>query len=118
MLLLAPFLFVTFVMLLAVVPLVLAVVSLVEIGRAPDPAFGPPWDNCKNAWTIGVAVSFVVPLGTLVASIIWWTQGRPALRRGQRVPRPFWAPKPAAPYPYMEGRPPAQPTPYEQPPQG
>lgn len=74
------------------VALVFAILSIVEVAQAPEPAFGPPWDNGKNAWLLGLALAFVVPFGVVVAPIVWWTQGRPALRRGQQVPRPFWAP--------------------------
>jgi hypothetical protein len=88
------------------VPLGFTIYALVDVGRAPDEAFGPPWDNGKSAWTLGLALAFVVPGGTIVAPILWWTQGRAALRRGQRVPRPFWSPGPRPPAPPGYGPPP------------
>jgi hypothetical protein len=92
-----------------------AIWSLIDVARAPDAAFGPPWDNGKNAWTLGLALAFVVPFGTIVGPIVWWTQGRPALRSGRPVPRPFWSPRPTAPHPpYVPYADPHQPP--EQPP--
>jgi hypothetical protein len=103
-----------FVMVFALLPIAFTIYSLVDISRAPDAAFGPPWDNGKNAWTLGLAVAFVVPFGTIVGPVLWFTQGRKALREGRPVPRPFWSPRPSAPYPY-QGQPPAPQ--YGQPPQ-
>lgn len=81
------------------VPLGFWIYALVEVGRAPDAAFGPPWDNGKNPWLIGLVVAIVIPAGTLVGAILWWIQGHKALREGQPVPKPFWAPpKPYPPY--------------------
>jgi hypothetical protein len=88
-----------------------AIYALVECVRAPDAAFGPPWDNGKNAWTLGLALAFVIPAGVIVGPILWWASGHAALRRGQVVPRPFWAPRPAYPPPY----PPQYPQPPHQP---
>ena len=106
-----------FVFALAIVPLGFTIYSLVEVSRAPDAAFGPPWDNAKGAWTLGLALAFVVPCGTIVGPILWWTQGRSALRQGQRVPRPFWSSSPSAPYPYPPPPPPYPPqVPESQPP--
>lgn len=94
-----PLFFFAFVALLVVVPLVFWVVSLVEVLGAPEPAFGPPWDNGKNAWTLGLVVGMLIPAGALVATIVWWVQGHKALRAGQPIPRPFWSPS-RQPYPY------------------
>ncbi|HVF04328.1 MAG TPA: hypothetical protein VNA20_05780 [Frankiaceae bacterium] len=100
--------------LLSVVPLAFWIYSLVEVSRAPDAAFGPPWDNAKNMWLIGLAVSVVLPAGAIVTTVLWWTQGHGALRAGRPVPRPFWAPKPA--YAPPPGYPPYQQAPPPQPP--
>lgn len=88
-----------FVLLLVLVPVGLTIYALVDVSRTPDPAFGPPWANGKNAWTLGLALAFVVPFGTIVGPVLWWTQGRAALRAGRPVPRPFWSPAPAVPPP-------------------
>lgn len=106
-----PLVFFSLMMLIVLVPTGFWIYSLVEAVRAPDAAFGPPWDNAKNAWIIGLAVAFVLPAGTIVASIVWWTQGHKALRGGARVPRPFWAPAPSyppQPYPPQPPGPPEQ----------
>ena len=105
-----PFFFFVFVMLLAVAQLVaigLTIWALVEAARTPEPAFGPPWDNGKSAWTLGLALSFVIPFAVLVTPILWWTQGHRALRARAQIPRPFWSPRPAYWHPYPpQGRPP------------
>ena len=93
----------------ALVPLAFWVYSLVEVSRAPEPAFGPPWDNCRNMWLLGLGVSVLIPVGALVTTILWWTQGHSALRHGAPVPRPFWAPRPS--YPYAPPPPPVPPPP-------
>lgn len=95
-----------FMFVVVLVPIGFTIWSLVDVSRAPDQAFGPPWDNSRNAWTLGLALAFVVPFGTIVGPVLWWTQGRNALRAGRPVPRPFWSPRPAAPYPYPYGAPP------------
>lgn len=77
---------------LVLVPLGFLIYSLVEVARAPEQAFGPPWDNGRNAWLLGLAVAFAIPAGTIVGPILWWMQGHKALRAGQLVPKPFWAP--------------------------
>jgi hypothetical protein len=84
---------------------VVAVCALVDVVRAPDQAFGPPWDNSKNAWTLGFALAFVLPAGAIVSAVLWWTQVRPALRAQTLVPRPFWAPRPSYPYGVQPGWP-------------
>ncbi|HWL37796.1 MAG TPA: hypothetical protein VNQ77_16535 [Frankiaceae bacterium] len=96
------------IMALVLVPLGFLVYSLVEVARAPEQAFGPPWDNGKNAWLIGLAVAFAIPAGTIVGPILWWTQGHKALRARQLVPKPFWAPARTY-YPPAQGYPAQQP---------
>ena len=102
----------------SVVLFVLWIMSIIEVSKAPEPAFGPPWDNGKNPWLIGLIVSMVIPMGTIVTTILWWIQGHKALRAGQLVPKPFWSPsKPAHPYGYPPAPMPPQP-PGSQPPSG
>ena len=114
MLLALPFALFGIVVIAVLVGPVFTVVSLVEVSRTPEPAFGPPWDNGKNAWTLGLALAFVIPFGVFVGPILWWTQGHAALRQGQQVPRPFWSPRPSYPYPYPYPQQPPPPPP-EQP---
>jgi hypothetical protein len=111
------------IMALTFVPLVFCIYALVEAVRAPEQAYGPPWDNSKNAWVLGLALSFVIPFGTIVGPILWWMNGHKALRARTVVPRPFWAPAPRyyPPPPGAQMPPPGPvpPQPYgQQPPQG
>jgi hypothetical protein len=112
-------LWIAFIVSLVLVPLAFTIFSLVEVGKAPDEAFGPPWDNGKNAWILGLALAFVIPAGTIVGPILWWSLGHRALREGRPVPRPFWSPsRPQTqhPYPYAQGQPPVPTPQHEQPP--
>jgi hypothetical protein len=98
----APFgLFFGFIMaiwLVAFGSLILAIAALISIARLPAEAFGPWWDNTKQLWIIGLAVSFVVPLGTTIAGIMWFMTGRAPLRAGHGIAgRPFWAGPPKPP---------------------
>jgi hypothetical protein len=95
--------------------LALAVAALVSAANLPGEAFGPWWDNAKTPWILGIAVSYMIPFGTLVAGIYWFRTGRRGYRETGTVPRPFWLgppkpypPMPMAPYP---GPPPAPPPP-------
>jgi hypothetical protein len=108
------FIWFLFVFAIVLIPLGLTIYALYDVIRSPDAAFGPPWDNCKTMWTLGIALGFVIPAGTIVAPILYWMQVRPALRAQQQVPRPFWSPRPSYPpqYPMPYG---GQ---YPQPPQG
>jgi hypothetical protein len=93
----------------------LGIAALISIARAPVEAFGPWWDNTRQAWVLGVALSFLVPLGPIIAGLLWFTTGKNALRYGPFFGRPFWAgaPKPVPP-PYWPA--PAPPWPPPQPP--
>jgi hypothetical protein len=102
-------------MALVLVPLGFHIYSLVEVSRTPEQAFGPPWDNGKNAWLIGLAVAFAIPAGTIVAPILWWTQGHKAVGERRLVPKPFWAPARTS-YPPAQGYP-AQQQPLTRPPE-
>jgi hypothetical protein len=88
--------------------LILAIAALVSVAKTPTEFFGPWWDNTKQTWIIGIAVSFVVPFGTLIAGIMWFNSGRAPLRAGRGIAgRPFWAgppkPPPAMPPPGWPG---------------
>jgi hypothetical protein len=90
----------------------LGVAALVSVSKLPAEAFGPWWDNTKQTWLVGIAVSFFIPFGHLITGIMWFTSGRDPLRTGGIAGRPFWAgvPRPQPPLP-----PPGWPT---QPPPG
>jgi hypothetical protein len=86
--------------LLALSSIGLGVAALVSISRTPIEAFGPWWDNTRQTWLVGVAVSFVIPLGNVIAGIVWFSSGRAPLRNGQGyVARPFWSGPPKPPPP-------------------
>jgi hypothetical protein len=103
--------------------LILAIAALISVAKTPTEFFGPWWDNTKQTWIIGIAVSFVIPFGTLIAGIMWFNSGRAPLRAGQGVAgRPFWAGPPKPPpamappgwpgyHPGPYGYPPEPPTP-------
>jgi hypothetical protein len=99
----------------------LAVAALISIATTPVERFGPWWDNTRQVWLIGTAVSFVVPFGNLVAGFCWFTTGRRGLRDHGVAGRPFWAaaPRPAppvAPVPPATWPPPAGPGAWPPPP--
>jgi hypothetical protein len=105
---------------------VLGIAALISVARTPTDAFGPWWDNTRQMWLVGIAIGFVIPFGSLIAAIMWFSSGRAPLRGGHGYAgRPFWAgpPKPPpsmpppgwppygyAPAPYG-GPPPPAPTP-------
>ena len=110
--------------LVGIASFVLGIAALISVARQPLEAFGPWWDNTRSSWLIGIAVSFVLPFGTLVTGIAWFRSGAVPLRRRQGpAVRPFWA-GPAKPYPpYPPYAPPAgypppgsPPAPYSSPP--
>ena len=68
--------------------LILGIAALISVARMPTEAFGPWWDNTRQTWLIGIAVGFVIPFGTLIAGIMWFTSGRAPLREGSRLRRP------------------------------
>src|SRR5450432_1110883 len=85
------------------------IAALISIARTPDVLFGPWWDNTKQVWILGIAVSFFVPLGSLISGIMWFTTGKGPLRHGSHTAgRPFWTGPPKPP-PYMYLPPPYQP---------
>jgi hypothetical protein len=81
--------------------LVLGVAALINVATTPIERFGPWWDNTRQVWLIGIAVSFVLPLGPVIAGFVWFTTGRRGLRDSGVAGRPFWAgaPKPPPPPP-------------------
>jgi hypothetical protein len=92
----------------AVAGFILGIVALISVAKTPTDVFGPWWDNTKQMWLIGIAVGFVVPFGTLVTGIMWFSAGRAPLRAGQGYAgRPFWSgppkPPPAMPPPGWPG---------------
>jgi hypothetical protein len=93
------------------------IAALISVARVPAERFGPWWDNTKQTWVLGLAVSFFVPFGSLIAGIMWFATGKGPLRHGsQMAGRPFWSgpPKPP-PYIYPPYNPPPGP-PYNSPP--
>jgi hypothetical protein len=77
-------------MLLVVVPLVIHIWAMVDVSQGRNEEFGPPWDNSKQAWLMGLAIGFFVPFGHIVAPILWWVQVRGPRKRGEQAGRPFW----------------------------
>jgi hypothetical protein len=85
--------------LVGIASFVLGIAALISVARHPSEAFGPWWDNTRSTWLIGIAVSFVLPFGTLVTGIAWFKNGAmPLRRRIGPAGRPFWS-GPAKPYP-------------------
>ena len=81
------------------------IAALISIARSPGEAFGPWWDNTKQSWILGVVVGFLLPFGTVVTGIAWFTSGKGPRRRGYPTyGRPFWnaTPKPM-PMPWPQG---------------
>src|SRR5471032_2275970 len=90
------------------------IAALISVARKPAEAFGPWWDNTKQAWVIGLAVAFFVPFGSIVGGIHWFTSGKGPLRHGgTQAGRPFWSgsPKPPPYPPYGYPPPPYGPPP-------
>src|SRR4051794_8880924 len=80
--------------------LVVGVVALIDVARTPMERFGPWWDNTRQAWILGLAVSFLVPAGSLIAGILWFTGGRRGPRPTRGAGRPFWTGPPKPPPPW------------------
>jgi hypothetical protein len=91
------FLFFGLIMLASVGGLVIGVVAIISVATTPAEAFGPWWDNTKQTWILGLVLGYLIPLGTIVGGIAWFTGGRRGLARGV-AGRPFWA-GPAKPVP-------------------
>ncbi len=107
-----------FVFALVLLPLAVHIWALVDLSQTRDEVFGPPWDNTKQDWITGLAIAFMIPMGHIVAPILWWTQVRGPKQRGERPGRPFWSSAPRPP-PYAMGQGPMvnpYPPPYAQPP--
>ena len=78
---------------------VLGVIALIDVARTPTERFGPWWDNTRQAWLVGIAVSFALPLGPIISGFVWLTTGRGGLRTTGVAGRPFWAGAPKPPPP-------------------
>lgn len=76
------------------------VIALIDVAQTPADRFGPWWDNTRQTWIVGIAVSFALPFGPLVTAIVWFTAGRPSLRATGVAGRPFWAGAPKPPPPW------------------
>jgi hypothetical protein len=79
----------------------IGVIALIQAAQMPAEAFGPWWDNTKSGWLLGMAVSYALPLGSLVTGVYWFRTGRRQLAATGVVGRPFWLgpPKPPPVYP-------------------
>jgi hypothetical protein len=90
------FLFFGFIMLTAVGGLLIGVAAIISVATTPAEAFGPWWDNTKQIWILGLVLGYLIPFGTIVAGIAWFTGGRRGLAHGV-AGRPFWSgpPRPA-----------------------
>jgi hypothetical protein len=86
-----------FIALASVGGLLVGVIAIINIASTPAERFGPWWDNTKQTWIIGLAIGYVVPFGTIIGGIAWFTGGRRGLTTTGTAGRPFWAgvPKPA-----------------------
>jgi hypothetical protein len=88
----------TLIMIAAFAGLVMGVIALISVATTPAERFGPWWDNTKQIWIIGIAVGYVIPFGTIIAAIAWFTGGRRGLATTGTAGRPFWS-GPAKPAP-------------------
>ena len=79
---------------------VIGLIAFIDVVQTPLDRFGPWWDNTRQAWVVGLAVSVVIPAGPLVAGIMWFTGGRRGLRQTGVAGRPFWAGAPKPPPPW------------------
>jgi hypothetical protein len=97
--------------------LVVGIAALISAAQLPSEAFGPWWDNLKTPWLLGIAVSYLIPFGTLITGVYWFRTGKGGQRETGFVGRPFWSgpPKPQPPNPpyppYPMAPPPAPPAP-------
>lgn len=78
--------------------LIAGVLALISVAQTPTPAFGPWWDNTKNAWLLGIGISYLIPFGLWFTAIYWFRTGKRGLDRDGLVGRPFWS-GPIKPYP-------------------
>jgi hypothetical protein len=91
------FLFFGFVMLTILGGLAIGVAAIISVATTPSERFGPWWDNTKQTWILGLVLGYLIPFGTIVGGIAWFTGGRRGLSTSGSAGRPFWAgpPKPA-----------------------
>ena len=92
---------------------IVGIAALISVAQSPVEAFGPWWDNTRQTWIIGIAVSFLLPFGPIISGLMWFTTGKHGLRYGPFYGRPFWAgaPRPAPPPPPYHYQQPAPPPP-------
>ena len=100
------FVFWLMLMLVGIGGFVAGIAALINVASMPFEAFGPWWDNTRQMWIVGIAVSFLVPAGPLITGVMWFTSGRRGLREHGIAGRPFWA---GAPRPQPPAWPPAPP---------
>jgi hypothetical protein len=79
---------------------IVGIVALIDVAQTPVERFGPWWDNTRQTWILGIALSFLLPVGPLVAGILWFSGGRRGLRTVGVAGRPFWAGAPKPPPPW------------------
>ena len=77
-------------MLVTVGGVIMGISALVSVARLPPEVFGPWWDNTKSVWLLGIAVSFILPFGALVAGAVWFQSGKRTLHQTGTAGRPFW----------------------------
>lgn len=87
------------------------IAAAVSVAKLPAEAFGPWWDNTKTPWLLGIAISYLVPFGTLITGVYWFRTGKRGLRETGVAARPFWVgpPKPPPMYPPYQPYPPGPP---------
>jgi hypothetical protein len=92
------FVFILLLWIVALASFGVGIAALVSIARTPAEAFGPWWDNTRQLWLTGIAISFLIPFGHIITGIMWFSGGREPLRRGLGYAgRPFWAGPPKPP---------------------
>ena len=93
--------------------LVMHIVAIIDVAKMQWWQFVPPGEPVKSSWLLGLGISFVIPFGGLITTIMWWRQVRTPKRAGQLAERPFWMSSSApGTYPYqLPGGPPGMPPP-------
>lgn len=73
------------ILVIAVLPIVIWVVGLVDALRRPDADWAASGQN-KLTWVLVIALSQLAAVGFLL-SIVYWVSARPALKRAARTSR-------------------------------
>jgi hypothetical protein len=76
---------------------VMHIVALVDVSKMQGWQFVWPGEPVKSSWLLGLALGFVIPLGSLVTTILWWQKVRAPRRQGLPADRPFWMSAPLPP---------------------